>query len=99
MRQRKDRNGYVLLMTIVLIAIAALILAGISRQSLLLALKALNAEEDLQRRWGAASCRQAVLMHVKDILIINWGIQTTMEQTADQSYQREIFRHKYAWEA
>jgi hypothetical protein len=56
------------LLTIAMIAIAAIVLAGIARQSLLLAMECLEAQEDLQRRWGAATCQQAVLDRADDIL-------------------------------
>ena len=55
-------------MTVVLIAVAGLFLAGIARQSLTLALDAHESQEALQRRWGELSCRQAILLHADAIL-------------------------------
>jgi len=55
-------------MTVVLIAVAGLFLAGIARQSLTLALNAHEMQETLQRRWGELSCRQAILPRADAIL-------------------------------
>lgn len=68
MRRRRSRNGYVLLMTVVLIAIAGLFLAGIARHSLSLALSAQQSQEELQRRWSDLSCQQAILLNADHIL-------------------------------
>jgi len=56
-----QRPGYVLIMTLVMITIAALSLAGLARKSLLLASESIAAERDLQRYWGANSCRRLLL--------------------------------------
>jgi hypothetical protein len=68
MRRSRSRQGYVLLMTVVLIAVAGLLLAGIARQSLSLAVEAGESQGDLQRRWGEISCRQAILLRADTIL-------------------------------
>lgn len=55
-------------MTVMLIAVAGLFLAGIARQSLLMAVKARESQENLQRRWGTFSCRQAILLRAEQVL-------------------------------
>jgi hypothetical protein len=64
------RRGYVLVMTIALIALAGLVLIGIARQSLTVAFRAVSAEEELQRRWGALSCQRALLKRAAEIFEI-----------------------------
>lgn len=68
MRHSPPRRGYALVMTILLIAIATLLLAGIASQSFLLATETLQAQEDLQRRWGTITCQQAILARANLIL-------------------------------
>jgi hypothetical protein len=63
-----SRRGYVLVMAIALIALAGLALVGIARQSLTVAFRAVSAEEELQRRWGALSCRRALLNRAPEII-------------------------------
>lgn len=60
-RRHRSRQGYVLIMTLVLIAIAALASAGLARRSLLSAQQAIEAQDDLQRHWGARSCQKLLL--------------------------------------
>jgi len=67
MRRRSLKRGFVLLLTLMLILIAGLMLAGIARQSLMLALEATRAHEDLQRRWAIVSCQQAILARAETI--------------------------------
>jgi hypothetical protein len=71
-QKRKDtcaacRRGYVLVMTIALIALSGLVLVGIARQGLTVAFRAVSAEEELQRRWGALSCQRALLSRAPEI--------------------------------
>ncbi len=54
--------GFVLLLTLILLAMAAVILLEISRVSVRQALQARQAEETLQQQWAARSC-QNVLLH------------------------------------
>jgi len=60
-RHAYQQSGYVLIMTLVIITIAALSLAGLARRSLLLASESIAAERELQRYWGANSCRRFLL--------------------------------------
>jgi len=61
----RPRRGFVLLLVLVMIALAALLTASVARRSLVLAVDGAKAQEDLQRRWGAISCRQAVLQRAE----------------------------------
>lgn len=63
-----DRRGFVLVMALALIALVALALAGMARQSLALAAQASSAQSELQRRWGAVSCRKILLPHAEALL-------------------------------
>jgi len=66
---RRTRNeGYVLVVVLAVIAIAAISLAGLARRSLQMTQQAAIAQEDLQRRWGVATCRHFVLEHAERIL-------------------------------
>lgn len=58
---RATRRGYVLLLTLMILALAATVLAGVCRSSLARALEARAAAEELQRRWGVISCRTTLL--------------------------------------
>lgn len=69
-QRRSSRRGYVLLMTLVLIVIAALCQAGLARRSLRLALDSRDAQEDLQRRWFAESCRDLFLKRADELFIL-----------------------------
>ena len=62
----RQREGYVLIMTLVLIVVAALSQAGLARRSLLLANRAVEKQRDLQLHWGAASCRRFMLDDAKE---------------------------------
>ena len=59
-RRTKHPRGYILLLTLLMLAIAAAALAGICRAGLQSVVRASGAQEDLQRRWGVISCRAAL---------------------------------------
>ena len=63
----KSRSGYILLITLLMIVMAGLFSMSLARTSLFLAMDAAKAQEDLQRRWGAISCRY-VILHRAEIL-------------------------------
>jgi len=65
---RPRRRGYVLVMTLLLLALAGLILVGIARHSLALAQEAIESERDLQDRWGALSLEHALFARADDLL-------------------------------
>ena len=65
---RRRGGGYVLVVALALLVLAASLMVGISRASLAHAARAREARDQLQRRWGEASCRQAVLPYADSIL-------------------------------
>lgn len=65
---RRHPRGYVLLLTLLLLAIAAAALAGLCRAGLQKAVQASRAQEDLQRRWGTLSCRAAMLPKARNVV-------------------------------
>lgn len=62
------RKGFILVMTLVLIAIAGIILAGLARHSLQLAIEAVDGQTELQRRWGSV-CVEQVIFHNSKLLL------------------------------
>jgi len=56
-----SRRGFILVMTLMLLAIAAVALAAVGRSSMGLAVSAVKSRQDLQRHWGSYSSRHAVL--------------------------------------
>lgn len=66
--RRPRQRGFVLLMSLVLLVIAAVIMAGIARYSLSIALEASEARQSLQDRWARASLSRAVLSRADKIL-------------------------------
>lgn len=65
---RKNR-GYVLVLTLAVISLAAISLTGLARHSLNLSLEAIDAEQELQRRWALISCEQQLLGRADELLI------------------------------
>src|SRR6476660_8633708 len=70
-RNHRHPRGYVLLLTLMLLAVAAAALAGACRGALQKALLATRAQEDLQRRWGVLSCRAALLPKAERVLAVS----------------------------
>ena len=52
------RGGYVLITTLLIIAMAGIVAASVASKSMSLAVAALKAEEELQYRWGTVSCQR-----------------------------------------
>jgi hypothetical protein len=65
---KHNRRGYVLVMTLGLLMLAATLLVTIGRASTRRVLQARLEEQELQRRWATVSCRNAVLPFAGDIL-------------------------------
>jgi hypothetical protein len=61
MSQSAQHRGYALLITVVMLALLAVILGGMARRSADTALQARAAEYDVRQRWAALSCQQTVL--------------------------------------
>ena len=64
----KKKRGFVLLITLLLVAVAGTSLAVLTRKSLREALSAKSAVASLQRRWGAISCEASLLPIVEAAL-------------------------------
>lgn len=64
----RRRSGYVLLLTLLVLALAAVAMAGVCRHSLRLALQATRAQHDLQTRWGTTGIETTFLPAAGDWL-------------------------------
>ena len=62
------RRGYVLLLVLFVIGVAATIMAAVGRMSLAKSLHASRAEADLQRRWAVLTSRSVLLPRAEAIL-------------------------------
>jgi hypothetical protein len=69
MNNRKRHHGYVLALTLVLVVIAGLALAGASRMSLQHAVESQARARELQRRWGMLSAQAVLLPNSEQILV------------------------------
>ena len=65
---RAARGGFALVMSLALIAVAAIALAGIARRSTLAAVESATASEALKRRWAVRSLRATLLPRAGEIL-------------------------------
>ena len=63
------RSGYVLVMTVMLLAVTSLIVAGIARHSMFHATSARRDFDHLKQKWAVASCQKFCLTRGKQILI------------------------------
>lgn len=63
-----DRGGFVLVFVLALIVAVAILVAGFARKSLVLAQTVADAQESLQRRWGARSCQRFLLSNAGTLL-------------------------------
>jgi type II secretory pathway pseudopilin PulG len=93
MRKQKRQKGFVLILVLAMLAIAALISAGMARRSLDQSVAVAKKQAEMQRRWGEISCRQAVLNRAEILLrtaelregILTPTIQTTLK-LGDQTF-------------
>lgn len=69
MMLRTRQRGYVLLMVLLVLTIAATAVTAIVRRSCKQALLANRAQRELQRRWGCASCEEFFLPRAEEILL------------------------------
>lgn len=69
-RRPLRRRGYVLVVTLAVLVLAAGMMVGLGRAAGQHAARAREARDDLQRRWGAASCRAAVLPVAERLLLV-----------------------------
>ncbi|MEM9942044.1 MAG: hypothetical protein AAF939_10675 [Planctomycetota bacterium] len=63
-----NRNGFVLIATLIAIATVTVLTAGLARHSLSLAMSANFHQESLQQKWGSASCERFALTHAIKLL-------------------------------
>lgn len=66
---RRRQRGFALLLTLVLLMIAAVALARVARQSAGEAIQVKAQTEDLQRRWAMTSCRATLLPRAQGLLM------------------------------
>ncbi len=67
-KRQVERGGYVLIMTVMTMALVVLFLVGIANHSLGLATEAVLQEKALQKRWKSISCQHAILKNARSIL-------------------------------
>src|SRR3982750_969566 len=63
------RGGYVLILTLALLVLAATLMVAVARAAGDHAMLARQEQAGLQRRWGAVSCRAALLPSADQILV------------------------------
>lgn len=68
MPTQTSRDGFILVMTLMLLAIMAVVLAAAARSSMGLAVSAVHARQELQRKWGNYSIRHAALQLAPSLL-------------------------------
>jgi hypothetical protein len=68
-RRIHSQSGYVLLLTLLVLALAGAALVSVGRMSLAKAREAIAAERELQRRWGTLSCRSTLLPNAERLLL------------------------------
>jgi hypothetical protein len=68
MTRTLQSRGYVLVMTLLVLVIAAVALSAVTAESHQRAMAARNAQDELQRRWAALSCEQTLLPRIPAIL-------------------------------
>lgn len=68
MTARRPQSGFILVMVLLVLAVAASLLAACARQTTRLALEAGAAERELQRRWGERAIEAACLPRAEAIL-------------------------------
>src|SRR5438874_7893283 len=66
--KRARRCGYVLLLVLFVVALAAAAMAGVCRMSLEKAVHASRAEAELHRRWAVITCRSVLLNKAEAVL-------------------------------
>ncbi len=67
-RPSSSRQGFVLVMVLILLTVAAISLSGLARRSLQLAADAADAQADFERRWQTSTLQQALLANVESLL-------------------------------
>lgn len=68
MRDAREHRGYVLVMTLAALVLAATVMTTLALAAIDHTREARRACDELQRRWGVSSCRQAILPNAEHIL-------------------------------
>jgi hypothetical protein len=68
MRNPRRHRGYILIVTLGALVLAATVMITMAQAAMDHAREARLAADDLQRRWGAISCRQAILPNAEHLL-------------------------------
>lgn len=84
----RPRRGFVLPFTLLVIALATLVMSGVARRSLKVAQRASEAELQLQRKWGVISCQPALLRRADDWL----NRPMVAGQSRDLGHDRLVFQ-------
>ena len=69
------RRGYLLVMTVFVLAIAGLFLVSISSLSVERSLEAIKARRDVRLKWASSSCKRLALGTAKQLIESNDGVQ------------------------
>lgn len=77
------QHGYVLLLTLVMVALVAAGTVGLTRTSLASATEAKQAEASLQRRWAAISCRRVLLDQAPTLIENRWEEAIEPDESID----------------
>jgi hypothetical protein len=64
----RQRRGYILLTVLLLLMLASVVMASFCRIAIARSLEASAANDELQRRWGTLSCRDALLPRAENLL-------------------------------
>ena len=86
--QRHHRDGYVLLTTVLIIAMVSILTVGLVRQSMNMAMAARESQRNLQEKWGAASCHRFTLAKQNELLnlrVWNADLQAWTSEPISQS--------------
>lgn len=67
-KQRRRDRGFVLLWTLALLMLASVVMLDLTRRSARSAVQAVQAQDELQRRWAMISCRKAMLRQAEAML-------------------------------
>jgi hypothetical protein len=90
------RAGYVLLMSLVILCLAALVLSGLARHSFRLAVETLDESDELQLRWGSLSLRRTLALRAPGLydFYVNGPIEQRQHPTTPFPLLAEIILAK-----
>lgn len=86
MSRQRRQYGFALLLTLLLVMVAAMALVAVARQSATKALAARDAADALSRRWAVTSCRATLLPRVEPLM----QEADTVEMTRDDETSRDL---------